>query len=457
MYAKQTWTNGAAGGTKINGPRLQHIEDGIEAVSAAVDGMTSYTDSQAVSAVNTNLVAGSGISKSFASGQITLSVTASGTSTTSDFGAVLLDSFTGADDDAKLDSALSTLAAETYPRTLLLTNRQYTFATVNRVPFEGMRIRGPHGYSNPERSSASKSPNRVRLTGTGAWFTATSQVFQVSFSNLSFTGGTNAWVLGSTSDSVGNWYCLQMRDIFTSGLKSVIGSQAQKVLITAAQFDGAWEINNCYNGAFHLGGSDNTLWPAGMLLDSGTAFNTAGSANGQYHIWCDFLEKSYIGPIYVTCEGAWNGVRVSGPAFNTTASNQGGPLVFHGSRIEGRNENAPCNGSVVRQEGGMVILRDCWIGYGMASPTTPGHTPADAGMVHHSGGTLIVDGCTYDRATGVAETVPFVYTSSTGDCMVSKTMHGATTGAWTGRPRVGLKTGNTENRIVDATVTNITV
>ena len=69
--------------------------------------------------------------------------------------------------------------------------------------------------------------------------------------------------------------------------------------MTASQFDGYWETNNSYNGAFQIGGSDNTLWPDGMLFDSGTAFNSAGSAAGQFHLWCDYLEKTFIGPLYI--------------------------------------------------------------------------------------------------------------------------------------------------------------
>ena len=71
----------------------------------------------------------------------------------------------------------------------------------------------------------------------------------------------------------------------------------------------------------------------------------------------------------------------------------------------------------------------------MVSPATPGHSPQDAGMIHQTAGQLLVDGCTYDRATGVAETVPFVY-SAGGKARVSNTFIGSKGGTWSGLPRV---------------------
>lgn len=380
-----------------------------------------------------------------------------GSSTVDLPGSVSLDSFAGASDDAKLDAALAAVAADTYPRTIALSNRQYSFATGNRVAFTGMRIAGPGGYGNPERNSATKMPSRVALSMSGQpWFHNNGvDVFEVSLHRLSFTGGSGATVLGQSGG--GTWYCTSMRDIFSSGLKSVLGTLATKILMTAASFTGDWEINNCYGTAFHIGGSDNVFWSNGMLLDSGTAFNTSGGANGQYHLWLDGCEKSDIGPLYVTAEGAWNGVLVSGAAFGSTSNNQGGPLNFHGMRLEGRNAGAPCNGSLFRQEGGIVILRDCWISYGMANPATPGHSPQDAGIIHHSGGTLLVDGCTYDHATSVSEATPWIYTSSSGDCMVYSAMRASKGGVWSGRPRVARSAATAENRLTDATTTLITV
>lgn len=368
--------------------------------------------------------------------------------TRSDFGAVALDSFTGATDDDKLTAALSAVAGDTYPRTVQLTNRQYSFSQVNRTPFAGMRIMGPRGYGNPERGQT-KMACRVALSGNGAWFAATAETFGCSFHSLAFTGGANASVIGGTA----NWYCLSMRDIFASGLKSIVGSQTTKALLTAASFTGDWEINNSYDTAFYMGGSDNVFWSDGMLLDSGTAY----AGDGQSHIWFDSMEKSFIGPLYITAEGSWSAIRVTGPGFNSTSSNQGGPLQFLGLRIEGRNESASSYGALVRVEGGIVILDTCAINYAMSDPANVAIGRTDLGVIQHTGGQLDVVGCTYNRANGVAETVPFVYTSSTGDCLVNRIKRASKANNWSGRPRVAKPTASAENRITDATVTLVSV
>jgi hypothetical protein len=368
-------------------------------------------------------------------------------------GKIYLEDFSTGSDDGDLTAALSASAAETYPSTIVLSNVQNTFTTANRDAFSGMRIQGPDGYGNPERLSSTKMPGRVHLNFNGSWFRnpLNSDVYSVSLHNMSFTGGGAAAgpnILGQNGS--GTWYCLSMRDIFTSSLRTVLGTQSTKLLITAANFTGDWEVNNCYNGAFHMGGSDNTLWTDGMLLDSGTAFATAGSSNGQYHLWCDSLDKTFIGPLYITAEGAWNGIRVSGPVYNNGATNQG-VLWMRGLRVEGRNPGAPCNGALIRVEGGMMNLRDSWIAYGMDSPSTPGHSPTDAGCIHQTAGAVLLDGITYDRVTSQAETVPFAYCNG-GQMRVQNIWSASRGGTWAGLPRVDQAAGTV---IADASVTVI--
>lgn len=370
--------------------------------------------------------------------------TVGGTSTLGDYGTVSLDSFAGADDDAKLTAALSATAADTYPRAIQLGNKAYTFATMNRLPFEGMKIMGPRGFGNPERGG-DKMAGRVNLTGTGAWFAPTSQVFTVSMWNLAFVGGSNASVIGGTA----NWYCLHMRDIYSSGLKSLVGSQATAATLTACTFDGAWEINNCYDGAFHFKGSDNTFWPQGMLLDSGAPF--VGS--GQAHIWCDSMDKSTIGPLYITAEGDWCAIRHDGAAFGSSSTNQG-IVYYSGIRVEGRNPGAYSDGSIFRMNGGIAHISQCSINYGMGNPTVVGHAAGD-GVIHQVGGQLFVNQVTYDRATGVAETVPFVWWNGTGFCSVKQVAKASRGGAWTGKPRVSVPTAATADLDIDLSVTRV--
>lgn len=353
-----------------------------------------------------------------------------GSGTSFDLGAlgkVFIDAFPGTDDQ-KLTAALAEAQKFNPSRGVQLSNRVHTFTQANRVPFEGMKIFGPEGHSNPERGGAAQAAGRVHLNMNGPWFAASGQVFQVTLQNLAFTGSSGASVIGGG----GNWYQLRMRDIYSSGLKSLVGSLSQKALLTACQFDGDWELNNAYDLHFHAGGSDNTFWPAGGLVDSNTAY--AGS--GQPHLWFDGMDKSFVGPLYITAQGDWSAIRVTGNAWGASSNNEGGPLLFSGLRIEGRNENASSFGSLVRVEGGIAFMHGCAVNFAMSDPSNAALGRKDLAVIQHTGGQLVVDTCTYDRAKGVAETVPFVYAGSNGDCTVKTIVRSERGGGWTGRPRV---------------------
>lgn len=424
-YTEQTWVNGSGGGTPLSQDRLTHIEDGIAAAMSRANA--AYT------------LAGS------ASGG---TVTTTPSSTDGDWGVVPFDSFAGANDEAKLTAAISAIGADTYHRTLVLTNRSHSFSTSRAVPFPGFKIQGPGGYSNADKG-ANYMTAQVALSMSGPWWHNNgTNAWDMSLRGLAFTGGSGATVVGQSGG--GSWWRLHMRDISASGLKSVAGTQATPILLTGAFWDGFWEINNSYSGAFHIGGSDNRLFMNGGFLDSDPAFNSG--AAGQAHLWLDYCENTTVGSLYITCEGPWAAVHVSGPAFGSTSDNQGGEIDFFGTRAEGRNANQPCYGAPVRVDGGIVSWTGGGVSFGMSSPASMGHSPADAGMIHHAGGTLNVDKVTYDRATGVGESTPFVYTASTGDCIVKGVRREYRGGTWTQRPLVSLKSGVAENRIVDATV-----
>jgi hypothetical protein len=356
----------------------------------------------------------------------------------SSVGYLLLDDEVGTD-DAKLGTCLTAAAAATYPPMIRWGNRQVSFATI-RTPFEAMRLSGPEGYSNPERNSQTKMAGRVALSMSGGWFTmaGSTSLFAITIQNMAFTGGSTARVLDQGASSA-VWYCLQMRNIYSSGLRNVLGSYSTKLLITAAQFDGSWELNNCYDTAIHIGGSD-CAYPMfdGMLIDSGTAFNSAGSATGHPHVWLDFLEKSNAGAWYMTTEGAWGGVLLTGSATGATGSNLGGAITFHGGIWEGRNAGAPCNGAVYRQSGGLARMYGVTMNYGMSSPAGQGHTPTDGGMAHvYGNGRLRIHGPTYDRANGVTETGgPLAYAAAGSHLRVRDADSLSKSNPWSGLPRV---------------------
>ena len=90
-------------------------------------------------------------------------------------GIVDLDSFTGANDDAKLTAALIYAAAQTYKPAVRLPARSITFNIAGRTPYNGMRIIGPPGASGPKNIEVSPSNQNhiVNLnvgTDTNSWF-----------------------------------------------------------------------------------------------------------------------------------------------------------------------------------------------------------------------------------------------------------------------------------------------
>lgn len=396
-YTPQTWANGKAGGTPVTAEALTRLENGVRDAAATAD--TALTAAQA----------------SAPSG--------GGTGSTALVGGVALDSFTGTTDDAKLTAALSYVAAQTVKPPIIFANRQYSFSQAGRTVFSGMKLAGPYAHGNQQRA-ANSIPNDIRFSGSGVWWQlASGSVFDVGLYGLSFQGNSGAQFMAGGSSVL--WTSV-FRDLGFNLWGNVLGTPAAKLLMTANLFDGWWNVNNGYGTAFTLGGSDCNLWTDGMLLDSQPSFMPAG----QYHLIASYLQKTTIGPLFITCDQR-SGILVQGGA-------NGGPLVFCGQgRAEGRNDTTPCYGSNVRIDGGNNTFRDWWISYGATNLSGSGHT-GEGGVITVTGGQTLFSGVTYDRASGVAETVPFIYQSG-GYARVRDVFTAARSQTWStfpGKPRV---------------------
>jgi len=351
-------------------------------------------------------------------------------------GYIYLDDYSGTDDQ-KLAAAMAAANAATNPPIIKFSNRDHSFS-VAQTMYDGFAIEGLIRPSNAEKTSNSDyTPVKCDINvAAGVWLTSATGTYtwDVYIAGFAFEGHQTVQFMANTNSGLN---CGVIRDVSFNSFKSVLGSQATKLALTACHFDGYWEVNNSYNGAIHIGGSDNDLWTNGILLDSSLAFGVAGSATGQYHLWTDFLEKTSLGIPYITCEGLWGGWRNSGPTYNPSGSpsNLGGPnTMMAGARIEGRNAGSGSNGNLIRVDGGIAVVDGIWLGYGMISPATQGHSPQDAGIIHVTDGMLLADNITYDRATGVAESVPVIYVSGTGNAKVGDIIVGSKGGQWTSRP-----------------------
>ena len=325
-------------------------------------------------------------------------------------GTVALDSFSGTD-EAKLTAAMSYAGAQTYAPTILLGNRLHQFSTT-RATYEGFRIQGPPGPGNAEKSAKANNC-RIELNGLPAGA---------------------AWL-----DT----------GITTSGARVSAG----KIAMTGCLFDGWWELNNHSDTTFTVGGSDNTFFMDYALIDSP---GSSSPANGRAHVFFDYCEKTIVGPVYMTAAGNWGGFRQDGPAYNTDAGNLGGPIYYNGLRLEGRNATAGtnnvCNGTLFNLDGGAAVITDSWTSYAMGGPLPAG----SEGVIDVDGGAYLqLKGCHYDKATDVAETVPYVHVSS-GFARIEGILKGGKGGAFTGNPRVTNATGTAANVRHDSSVTATT-
>jgi hypothetical protein len=350
-------------------------------------------------------------------------------------GGIALDSFAGADDDAKLDAALAYAAAQTVKPHIFFSNRQYVFNTPNRMIFSGMKLSGLGGHGDQQRA-ANSIPNDIRFNGTGSMFVMPAgNTFDVFIGGLSFQGNQNATFI---SDAAGGvlWTSV-IRDVGFNQWGHVLGDDTNKLLINAVLFNGWWNINNGYGTACHLGGSDSNLWMDGCLLDSPTT-NTAGFA-GAYHLHLNFIEKTTIGPMYITGDQV-SGILIDGSNTNGGGSTANGGLILNGNgRCEGRNISNPTYGSNIRINGGGVTIRDWSVNYGFSDPASSGHLN-EGGVITIRGGEVLLDGLWYDRATSVAESIPFVYQSA-GDLIIRNIRRGKKGPSWTKIPRVQYNGG----------------
>jgi len=307
--------------------------------------------------------------------------------------------FTGTTDDARLTSALTWAASQTYKPTIVLDEmRTYTFSQTRNL-FSGLSI---SGATRPQDQARSSKPigNQVNLRMSGGWFNlAQSQTFGCAFTNLSLDGtASNRLVAGHASNVL--WTSV-FRDISCQNAAGVLGSSSTKLLNTACTIDGWWNVNNVQDRAFNVGGSDSFFKPSQMLLDSPPEL----MPDNGFLLSYSSQSKGELSGLYLTAEGH-SGVLLSG-----------GSAIVTRNVIEGRNSGAPCNGALIRVAGGMHTIRDNFLNYAMANPSTTGRD--DQGVIHVASGNVVVDGVQYDRTSAVTDSTPLVYAGAGSRVRVS--------------------------------------
>ncbi len=295
-------------------------------------------------------------------------------------GRVYLDSFAGANDDAKLTAAMTYAAAQTHIPSIVFPARTSTFSTTGRTPYTGLRIVGPDGCLGPKNIDVSTTmPNHLITLNVGAdasaWFVGGGDTYDVYMGGLAIQNGNGAsqfW-----SHTTGTLYAAEFNSMTFYGMNHIFGSAATQCNFTQIVFSGHWEIIGGTGCQFYIGGSDCCLWMPGYCnMQNGGAVNA-----DTYMMKFSTLAKTSVGFLRLICSGGWSGIQLSG-------SNAYGGVSFHGSTFTGTSAAAPSTAAPVSISGNDVSFHGCAFNY----------TTTANGVVVQSGGSAAFFGPSYAPA-----------------------------------------------------------
>ncbi len=305
-------------------------------------------------------------------------------------GVVQADSFAGADDGAKLQTALTWAAAQTYRPWVQFPARLFSVGSQTYQTYSGMRLCGPgasEGARNPEQGTA-LTTHQVQFTGgTGAssmFVTSGGSQFGISMASVQFQGGaaSQIWHTDSTV------YSCQLHNLSWQGGKHFLGSPTAKFLNTQLVTSGHWTVLNYTDTPFTFGGSDSHF---SWYLNSQSPASVAGAGKPIIHF--DYQQKSDVSFLYLTVVNGWRGLRVTGSADRD--------LTFYHSVFEGANDGNVSTYSVIDMQGGRATFwhpRFAWV-----------DDVNTNGVVEQSGGQLDIHSPVYERGSGVTDSFPLLY------------------------------------------------
>lgn len=305
---------------------------------------------------------------------------------------VQIDSFSGANDAAKMSAALTYGNAQTYKPWLQLPSRTFDTGSASFDMYQGMKILGPgvaNAPKNQEIANSTQTGTWRSTCGTGAnsLLRASTTIQSVAVCNVSF------WLPSQTSQvfraSGGSGaYPSVFHNLSMYGGPYFFGNPSEKFLTTQMVLSGHWQLTVDIDTPFTFGGSDCSFWMSGYCnADSGP-----GNGAGKPVITFDSVGKSNVGFLYMTNRADWTGVKIVGDSTRE--------LSFFGGAYEGYSTGNATR-PVFDIQGGTVNLYGIYTGQ-VAS------TGSANGVIHQSGGQLNVYGGTYLRDEAVA-TFPWLY------------------------------------------------
>lgn len=285
-------------------------------------------------------------------------------------------------DDQTLQRFMDYAGAQTFkPEVLFDEARRYT-VSADHVLYPGFAMAMGYRPGQDQPRTSKPFPNELYLggSGVGGFSLPTGETHGCSFRNMVLDGSAASTLIkGHNASPYRVLWTSLFRDISAQNIGCVIGTpNGAKTLLTACTFDGAWNINNIQYRAFNSGGSDTKFAFSQALIDSpGNTF----LADSAYLLRWDAMQKSPIQHLYLTAD------RHSGMECLFSGDLQ----VVSKSIFEGRNENTPCYGALVRGSGNSVwAFENCFFGYAMTNPAATGRN--DGGYIHWVGGSCRIEG-----------------------------------------------------------------
>lgn len=362
---------------------------------------------------------------------------------------ILLDSFTGSDDE-RLTQAIAAQQTSNPRRAIRLAGRNHTF-TKTRTTYSGMRILGPNtGWNNPEISGTGGALPQCSATlncGTGAasWLVGTATTYDVEVSGICFKSSNGVTQFYHHPYGAGTAYAGHFDSLTFYGFKHVFGMPGNAMAMTLCSLSGVWTCVAVKGTQFSIRGSDNYLWVDGKIN-----CGWQGANAGAYLVRFENCSKTSVANMYLTARGGSRCVLVEGNA----QYGQGG-LIIRDCVFEGQNSGDPAMGALVVIKSGGVTFRDLCLNFGMYRPADF-TDQADNALVMVSGATsrVLIDSVYTCRANSVAETVPIVRSTGGTTCVEHVFGIGGTGNPWAGLPRVQSAGGTVLN---DPTTTLVRV
>ena len=259
---------------------------------------------------------------------------------------ILLDSFSGTDDQ-KLTAALDLARNSSPRRPIRLSPRSHTFSQT-RTTFSGLRILGPNvGWQNPEIANTSGALPQCNVTlncGNGAksWLVGTETTYNVMVAGITFKSSNAVTQFYHHPYSAGTSYATTLDTLSFYGFKHVLGTPADPFSMTLVTIKGSWTCVGVQDTQFSLRGSDNFLWVAGDLN-----YGWQGANQGRYLMRFSNLSKTAVKHLYLTARG--------GSRADPRRGDRAGWPRLHRLRRRGPERQRPGHGCADRHEGAGVL------------------------------------------------------------------------------------------------------